>query len=133
MNNIRLQEVVNDFKAQYPKYKLVVISATGSTLFGTNTPTSDIDYRGIFVPDAESILLKNDIDSWTYTTNATNTKNTEEDLDFSLWSIHKFMLLLQKMETNAVDLFFSIIQADWPNTTNPCLISVDEKFQKKKL
>jgi len=129
-DNTKLQEVIQDFKTKYPKYKLLAISATGSTLFGTNTPSSDIDYRGIFAPDADSLLLKTDIDSWTYSTNSTNIKNNENDLDFSLWSVHKLFNLLHKMETNAVDLFFSLTQANWPNTHNPNVLFVDDTFKQ---
>lgn len=122
--DIRLKSILDRFKQEHPGYRLIALSKTGSTLFGTNSSSSDIDYRGIFVADIDSLLLKSDIDSYLFKTNTDNTKNSSDDLDFSLWSIQQFFNLLKKMETNAVDLFFSLTQ-----DSNENVLFVDGSFK----
>lgn len=97
---------INEFKEKYPYYKIVYVTKTGSTLFGTNTPTSDVDYRGIFIPALNDVLLKQDIPF--YKRETSKEKNTSDDTDFELWSMYHFVNLLRKMETNSVDLLFSM-------------------------
>lgn len=36
--------------------KVLVKCVAGSHLFGTNTENSDKDYKGVYIPDADSIL-----------------------------------------------------------------------------
>ena len=38
-------------------YRLIYLSLYGSNLYGTALPTSDTDYRGIFIPSMEDLLL----------------------------------------------------------------------------
>ena len=49
---------IKDFQEKYPNYKLVYVTKVGSHLYGTASETSDIDYRGVFIPDVESVFLK---------------------------------------------------------------------------
>ena len=37
--------------------KVIVKAIAGSHLFGTNTPESDIDYKGIYLPEPKDIIL----------------------------------------------------------------------------
>lgn len=108
----KLTDKLDTFKAQYPNYIIIYITITGSKLYGTNSPTSDTDYMGIFIPDTESILLKTDIDHWVSTTGNTTSKNSQNDVDIQLWSIHKFLNLVKKGETGALDLLFSLQRKD---------------------
>ena len=79
----------------------------GSHLYVTSTPTSDTDYKGIFLPTKESCFLKETRNSITFNTKHNNQKNTSEDIDVQLWSLQYFLQLLSKGETNALDLLFS--------------------------
>lgn len=105
-------EVNNKFQKQYPGYKIVFLSQVGSILYGTNSESSDIDLKGIFVPTLEDVLLKKDPEHWTNNTNNTNTKNSADDVDCQLFSIYKFFDLLEKGETGAVDLLFAMFRED---------------------
>ena len=107
-----MENIFKQFNKQYPGYSIVYITHYGSTLYGTNSESSDLDIKGIFVPTLEDVLLKKDPDHWTSNTNNTNTKNESGDIDCQLFSIYKFFSLLSKGETGAVDILFSMFRAD---------------------
>jgi len=87
---------------------VLYLTKSGSKLYGTDTENSDLDIKGIFVPSKQSILLKRDLDHYVRDTNNTKVKNSKDDIDFTLISIHKFFSLLSKSETGAVDILFSM-------------------------
>ena len=49
---------------------------TGSNLYGTTLPTSDVDWKTIYLPDYNSILLGKKIGIHTSKTNNSGDKNT---------------------------------------------------------
>lgn len=87
--------------------KVLVKCVAGSHLFGTNTENSDKDYKGVYIPDADSILLGNYKDSKQYTTGDENSKNSKEDIDVELYSIRKFFKMLKNGDTAAIELLFT--------------------------
>lgn len=106
-----MTELVKQFEKEHD-CKIIYLVTAGSRLFGTDTPNSDVDYRGIFIPSKKDIILKRDIDHWDRTTGDNESKNGKDDVDFNLWSLHKFMRLLAKGETGALDLLFSMQRKD---------------------
>ena len=94
--------------------EILYITKSGSQLYGTATPESDTDYKGVFAAPLDKVLLQQDPDHFTYTTGNDTSKNSAEDLDISLDSLHKFRKLISKGETGAIDLLFSIFD---PSTT----------------
>jgi len=98
--------MINKFIKDFKHGEIVYISTSGSKLVGTNTKNSDTDYFGIFIPTKISILLKEDIS--VFTNNNNNKKNSKDDIDITIYSIHRFFNLLLKSETNAIDLLFSM-------------------------
>ena len=102
-----VEQVIKDFEEKTGN-RLVYLTKSGSKLYGTDTPLSDTDYKGIFIPRKRDVLLKRDISSYTHDTNNTKEKNTSEDIDFSVHSVYAFFNQLQKSETGAVDTLFSM-------------------------
>lgn len=100
--------IIKEFTDKYPTYNVIYLTKSGSQLYGTNTPESDTDYMGIFVPPIEDLILRTAVDHWSSTTGKDSSKNTKDDIDIQLWSVQKFLKLLQKGETGAVDLLFSL-------------------------
>lgn len=87
--------------------KVLVKAIAGSHLFGTNTPTSDMDYKGIFFPTKEEILLgKFDQTVHNHTNNSGN-KNTKDDIDIEFYSLDKFLKMLYQGQTVAWELLFT--------------------------
>ena len=101
------KKLIQDWE-QKSNCKVTYLTTVGSKLFGTSTKTSDSDYKGIFVSTSDDILLKKDPEHWVYSTGNANTKNGGNDVDITLWSLHKFLKLLENGDTGAIDLLFSM-------------------------
>lgn len=78
--------------------RIVITALTGSNMYGTNTPTSDRDYIGVFIPTKEEVLL-NDVRH--------HIPYKENNVDLQLWSIHFFLNALCKGDPLAIDLLHS--------------------------
>ena len=92
----------------------------GSHLYGTDTPQSDTDFKGVFVPDARDILLGRVRESINANSKAPGVlKNTAEDTDYEAYSLHKFLHLCADGQTVAMDMLFASpnclidVTADW--------------------
>lgn len=79
----------------------------GSHLYGMNTPESDTDYKGLFLPSKEQCFTQNVSKSITYTSGENSSKNTDEDVDIQLWSLQYFLKMVSRGETNSLDLLYS--------------------------
>lgn len=77
----------------------------GSHLYGTDTPESDKDYKGIFMPSPKDIMLGNIPKSINnQKQKAQGEKNTKDDIDEEMYSLHYFIKLALKGETAALDM-----------------------------
>jgi len=108
--NKAIGDIIDAFEVEH-NAKIVYITMYGSKLFGTDNANSDTDYKGIFIPAKDDVLLKRDIEHYNYNTN-TDSKNEKEDVDLQLYSIYKWFNLLKKGETGALDLLFSLFRED---------------------
>ena len=133
---MNIDKVISDFEKQYG-YKIVYITMYGSKLFGTDNPSSDTDYKGIFIPSKNDLLLKRDIEHYNYNSNDNNTRNDKDDIDLQLYSVYKWFNLLKKGETGALDLLFSLFREDtqvYNNETFTSLIMQNySKFYNRHL
>lgn len=76
----------------------------GSSLYGTKTPTSDTDYKGIILPNMKDVVIGNPTKSITDNTNNSNTKNSSDDVDIELYSLKYFLDMACKGETICIDM-----------------------------
>lgn len=124
-----IKGIIDEFEEEYHT-KVVYITMYGSKLFGTDNVNSDTDYKGIFIPSMEDVLLKKDIEHYNYNTN-TKSKNGKEDVDLQLYSIYKWFNLLKKGETGALDLLFSCFREDTQIYKDEAFLNVmKENYQK---
>lgn len=83
----------------------LVLMRFGSHLYGTATPISDTDYKGVFMPDRSAVLLGRIPRSVSASTKpGSRVKNTAEDTDEELYSLHYFMELACEGQTVAIDM-----------------------------
>jgi hypothetical protein len=83
----------------------------GSHLYGTNTPSSDIDIKGVFIPSARDILLSRVSKTIRPNTKESvggfTAKNQPGDVDQEFYSLDKYLSLLCEGQTVALDLLFA--------------------------
>lgn len=75
---------------------LILKFRSGSHAYGTNTPESDSDYIGVFIPDEPYILGNKTCEQVQIRTNPSDSgrQNTKEDSDTVIYSLPKFIKLL---------------------------------------
>lgn len=80
----------------------------GSHVYGTDVPTSDLDFKAVHVPAAEDILLQRVRPSINTKTKKDDTqKNGPEDVDFESFSLQKHMQMLLEGQTVALSMLFT--------------------------
>lgn len=81
----------------------------GSHLYGTNTPESDDDFTGIFIPDKEYVLGKRVIEQVEFNTNPSSSgkRNTKDDLDCTLFALDKWTTMCVNNNPNRLEIFFA--------------------------
>jgi len=84
--------------------KLVVRMKFGAHLYGIETSDSDIDYKGIFLPSKEEILLGRIPKCHSYSTGDGVSKNRPGDVDVETYSLHYFITLACEGQMVALDM-----------------------------
>lgn len=109
--------------------KLIYLTQFGSHLYGTNTENSDLDFRGVYIPTINDLILHKDKDEINeeltlfeirdeYNKNPVIYTKEPKTLisswhlkqikvDIKIFSLQKFIKLCSKADTNALDLLFS--------------------------
>lgn len=79
----------------------------GSHVYGTNLPSSDQDFKGIFIPSPKDIILGRGKETINTSTNPGASKNTAEDTDLEMFSLKQYMKLLLEGQTVALTMLFA--------------------------
>lgn len=88
--------------------QIVVRIEFGSHLYGTNTSSSDRDYKSVYVPCAEDILLQRVKGSLGHKVKRfEGDKNAPEDTDDELYSLQRYLGLLSEGQTVTIDMLFT--------------------------
>lgn len=137
-NFIMIDKIIKQLKPLI-NGKLIYLSQYGSHLYGLNTENSDLDFRGVYIPTLDDIILHKDkdeinteIELWEIRdSNKENpTYHIEEPttlinswylrkvkVDVKIFSLQKFIQLCSKADTNALDLLFSLNNNNIPQYT----------------
>jgi hypothetical protein len=87
------------------KHKVLVEMVFGSHLYGTATEKSDKDFKGVFLPSMNEMLLGRVPKTVSFNTKTdSEQKNTSADVDRELYSLQYFFELAKKGETVALDM-----------------------------
>lgn len=78
----------------------------GSRLYGTNNADSDTDYKSVFVPTKEQILLGRVPRTKSSSTGSDTGKNNADDTDNEAFSLQYFLKLASDMQTIPVEMLF---------------------------
>jgi len=80
----------------------------GSHLYGTNTATSDHDYKSVYIPCASDILLQRVKGSTGHKVKRyEGMKNDPEDTDDEAYSLQRYLGLLAEGQTVSIDMLFT--------------------------
>lgn len=107
----------------------------GSHLYGTDTEKSDTDYKGIYLPSIDEVILqdvKKSINNITKTDKGA--KNSSDDVDREIYSLHYFLKLALKGETVAIDMLHAPL--GWEENVSEEWYFIKrnrDKFYKKNL
>ena len=95
----------------------IVRSIFGSHLYGLSTPTSDKDYKEVFVPSLRTVILNGPNANQNLTTKTEEqAKNTADDVDIEKFSLSTFVQHLCNGEMIAVDMMHTE-RHHWMETT----------------
>jgi len=84
--------------------KKIVRMVFGSHMYGLDTPDSDIDYKGIYLPELDELLLGTVNKNISFSTGDNESRNGAGDIDDDWYSLGEFMKLATKGETMAIDM-----------------------------
>jgi hypothetical protein len=99
------------------KSQILCYMRFGSHLYGTDGPDSDTDYKGVYMPRKEDLLLQAVPKSISYKPNkGEGVKNTKDDVDIEVYSLHYFLELAKKGETVAIDMLHAPLS--WLNISS---------------
>lgn len=89
--------------------ELIVQIKFGSHLYGTNTPTSDTDYKSVYIPEAREILLQRVVGSLEIGKKfkSEGERNLATDVDNECYSLQRYLSLLADGQTVAIDMLFA--------------------------
>jgi hypothetical protein len=113
---------------------LIVKMKFGAHLYGTATEGSDIDYKGVFAPSREEILLGRIPKSRLSSTGDDVSRNKPGDVDEEIYSLHYFIRLACEGQIVAMDMlhapesFWVVHTGTWRR-----IVSERHRFYSQKL
>jgi hypothetical protein len=84
--------------------KILFKGLFGSHLYGLNTENSDRDYKAVYLPEPEDIILGRAKGSISHSTGGSDSKNSSEDVDTEYFSLQEFVKLACQGQTVAIDM-----------------------------
>lgn len=91
---------------QWLKNRTILLTRTGSHAYGTNTPESDEDYRGVCIPPPEYYLGLKSINEYNTSGGKNFVTNGPEDIDITVTHINKFVRDALNGVPNNLDILF---------------------------
>lgn len=85
--------------------RTIILSPTGSYAYGTNTDTSDKDYKGVCIPPVEYYLGLDSFNEYN-TSGGKNFRNTKDDVDVNIIHVNKFVRDAMQSVPNNIEILF---------------------------
>jgi len=114
--------------------ELVVLMKFGSHLYGTDTEHSDVDYKGVFLPSKEDLILQKAQPTINHSSGDEKGKNTKDDIDVELFSLHQFIKLACEGQTAQIDMIHAPCEMIIESSLHWSYITINkEQFYHKNL
>lgn len=107
----------------------LVESEFGSHVYGTNVPSSDKDFKLVAIPSLNDIILQKAFKAIKDSTSDSTRRNTSDDIDKEIFSLHYFMKLLSEGQTVCLDLMFTP-ESHYLSKPHECWIELKENRNK---
>lgn len=85
----------------------IMRTVAGSRLYGTVLPTSDTDFKAVYLPTKRQVLLGKRKQVLSTSTGNNTSRNGADDTDLESFELQEFLRLAQKMQTIPVELLFA--------------------------
>lgn len=85
----------------------IVKTLHGSHLYGLNTPTSDHDYKVVYIPEIEELILETQVTKSRHSTKVGSGKNAASDVDTEYITLRKFLTDLAAGQSYAQEILFT--------------------------
>lgn len=99
-------ELVSERDNNWIVDNMILFVRSGSHAYGTNTESSDRNYKGIFIPPLNYHLGIHDFTSVTMSTSNNDKKNSSDDIDVTIYSLKEFFRLAMKGNPNILEMLF---------------------------
>lgn len=89
---------------------LILKTKFGSHLYGTDSPNSDLDFKGVYIAPMKDIVLNRVKETMFFNTKVSKgdgVRNTKDDTDFEVIELRKFIKDALDGQTYALDLLFT--------------------------
>lgn len=84
--------------------KTVFKCVFGSHMYGLDTENSDMDYKSVFIPNTQNLVLQRAINNINTSTGGSDSRNTKDDVDEEKISLHKFIDDCLSGQTYCIDM-----------------------------
>ncbi|MCU9612564.1 nucleotidyltransferase domain-containing protein [Caldibacillus lycopersici] len=98
-------DIFKDTNFPWLAERTILLAPSGSFAYGTNTDSSDKDYKGICIPPIEFYLGLQSFNEFN-TTGGKKYRNTKDDIDVTITHINKFVKDAIKGVPNNLELLF---------------------------
>ncbi|RID84333.1 hypothetical protein D1953_14085 [Peribacillus asahii] len=116
---------LNQSNLDWLEERTIILSPTGSYAYGTNTETSDKDFKGVCIPPIDYYLGLESFNEYN-TTGGKNFRNTKDDVDVSVIHINKFVKDAMKGVPNNIEILF-VRQEDYLKVTPLGQLLIDHR------
>lgn len=94
-----------DSNLKWLEERTIILTPTGSYAYGTNTETSDKDYKGVCIPPIEYYLGLDSFNEYNKS-GGKNFRNTKDDIDVNIIHINKFVKDAMLGVPNNIEILF---------------------------
>lgn len=100
-----VKKILQGLNPEWLAERTILLAATGSYAYGTNTENSDRDYKGICIPPIDYFLGLEFFNEYN-SSGGKNFKNTKDDIDVTITHLTKFVKDALKGVPNNIELLF---------------------------
>lgn len=116
---------IADSNLEWLEQRTIILAPTGSYAYGTNTETSDKDFKGVCIPPIDYYLGLEVFNEYN-NSGGKNFKNTKDDVDVNIIHVNKFVKDAMSGVPNNIEILF-VRQEDYLKVTPLGQLLIDNR------